>query len=117
MRVTTGWSVLGLLPALLALFAAGCGAGGDPVTSSCLNACSAENACAGAKQQNCSSLCNARPSKCTSEFANYWTCAEGYPGEACSSYPHCFDAFSKLSNCLFAYCFAYPLDAACYYRK
>lgn len=111
MRVTIGW------PVLLVLLIAGCGSGADPVTSSCLNACGAENACAGAKQQNCSSLCSARPSKCTSEFANYWTCAEAFPGEACSSYPHCFDAFSKLSNCLFAYCIAYPLDAACYYRK
>lgn len=107
----------GLAIGVVLVLWAGCGASADPVTSACLNACSTENACAGAKPVNCRSLCDARPSKCMQEFADYWQCAESHASEACSSYPSCQDSFSKLSSCLIAYCIVYPLDAACYYRK
>ena len=89
----------------------------DPEISSCRNACATENSCPGAKQQNCNSLCDARPSKCMPEYADYWTCAEAHPTEACSSYQSCTSAFARYSNCVLAFCFAYPLDAACFYSK
>jgi hypothetical protein len=102
---------------LACLLFVGCGAAADPAISSCRTACGTENSCAGAKQQNCNSLCDARPAKCTQEYADYWSCAEAHPSEACSSYKSCTDVFAKLSSCIFAFCFAYPLDAACFYSK
>jgi hypothetical protein len=94
-----------------------CGAAADPAISSCRNACGTENSCPAAKQQNCSGLCDARPSKCLQEYADYWSCAEAHPAEACSSYKSCTDVFATLSSCILAYCIAYPLDSACFYRK
>ena len=104
---------LGLVCVLLAA----CGAPTDPAISSCRTACTKENGCAGAKQQNCSGLCDARPSKCLQEYADYWTCAEAHPSEACSSYKSCSTAFATLSTCIVAFCFAYPLDSACFYKR
>lgn len=105
-----------LLALALAALSA-CGATTDAAIASCRNACGTENSCAGAKQQNCGGLCDARPSKCVQEYADYWTCAEAHPAEACSSYKSCTDVFATLSTCILAFCIAYPLDSACFYRK
>lgn len=108
MRTIIGFAILLL---------AGCGASSDPAISSCLDACGTENKCSGAKQQNCSSLCNARPKDCTKEYADYWSCADAHLADACTSYPSCNDVFGKLSTCIVAYCLVFALDSACYYQK
>lgn len=84
--------------------------------AACLNACDAQNKCAGAKQQACASLCNARPKDCTNEYTTYWTCAGAHLDEVCSPLSGtCGDAFGKFSTCVTAYCTVHPLDTDCYY--
>ncbi|HZS38367.1 MAG TPA: hypothetical protein VFF06_16135 [Polyangia bacterium] len=98
---------------LLVLWLGACG--GSPEQLACLDACNAQNKCAGVKQQNCGGLCHAIPRDCTKEFSNYWLCADAHLAEACSSFSDCSDPFAKLASCITAYCIVYPLDASCYY--
>ena len=95
------------------LLLAGCG---SPERRACVSACEAGNKCTGAKQQRCQSLCDAVPDGCTTEFRDYWSCAADHPEDACGGYLNaCGTEFAKHANCITAWCFTHPLDAACYY--
>jgi hypothetical protein len=101
---------------LAALVLAGCGGPPDsPEHAACIEACNAQNKCAGAKQESCDGLCGARPKDCTKEYSDYWLCADAHLAEACNSFADCNTQFSKLSACVVAYCLVYALDSACYY--
>ena len=103
--------------ALLALLFVGCVSPEDPPTN-CDRACAAENACAGAKQYNCASLCDAIPEGCEEEHRAYWDCAFAHVDQACKSYlGPCGSEFTKWGLCIAFWCMVHPLDANCYYRK
>jgi hypothetical protein len=84
--------------------------------SDCVTACAEANACPGAMQNDCATLCNqydtaATSSGCTSQYDSFMTCLVGLPSECNTS--SCDGQFSALSTCLGTYCMNNPTMPFC----